>query len=280
MENRFKPTAALPQVFWIWALWRDQGGIPSKRPLAVSLYIKKHGRIPAEWWVRYAIHKGIKPPPPPPPPPQPVPSGYSQQPDAHFYRYAAICAENPWTLANTPTKYGAWLTVDPAYAVDRGLVDRLRAQRLVGCWGNPAQLPAATFYDFADRMSIPRHLIMGQAETAYEFDKSVDMGVRCVIGNLSSLRDDQLQMVKSNKMLFIQEDYWNVMPWLQLDFRGTTPVSMCHGIYPGQSDSPTYGRYLPPNAYIAAGRWLTGDGFYHANGPASAGHPEDLQQLP
>jgi len=183
-------------------------------------------------------------------------------------------------IVNIPVKYTAWLTVDPAYAVERRIVDGLREKRMVGCWGNPAQLGPEHFFRFADQMSIPHNMIMGQAETAYEFDLSVQMGLRSVVGNLSALNLGQLELVRTGKILFLQEDYWNVQPWLQQDFRGVTPVCMVHGIYPGQSDSPTYGRYLSPQDYINAGRWLTYDGFYHANGPASANHPEDLQQLP
>ncbi|HMD81352.1 MAG TPA: hypothetical protein VKE92_08605, partial [Anaerolineales bacterium] len=132
------------------------------------MYIQKYGRIPPAWWVRYLIHKGYKPPPPPPPPP--VPSGYSNASDAHFYRYPAFCAEAPWMIVNIPVKYTAWLTVDPAYAVERRIVDGLREKRMVGCWGNPAQLGPEHFFRFADQMSIPHNMIMGQAETAYEFD--------------------------------------------------------------------------------------------------------------
>ena len=275
----FIPATALPQVFWDWTLWRDKGGIPSQRPLSVTKYIRTHpGGIPAAWWVRYRIHRGYKPPTPPP---IPVPvAGYSNASDAHLYRYAAICAEAPWMIASIPNKYSAWLTVDPAYDQPRRIADSLREKRLVGCWGNPAQLPPGRFYEFADKMGIPHNMIMGQAETSYEFQLSQEMGLRVVVGNLSALTAAQLEVVRQGNMLFIQEDYWNVMPWLQQDFRNVTPVSMCHGIYPGQSDSPTYGSYKSPNDYIMAGRWHDWDGFYHANGPASAGHPEDLQQLP
>ncbi len=279
MRDLFRPAESLPQVFWIWARWRDQGGVPSKRPLAVTRYIQKYGRIPQSWWLRYLIHKGYKPPTPPPVPPV-NPGGYSTVADAYLYRYPMFCAEEPWSIVSIPAKYTAWLTVDPAYDVPRRVVDGLRATRNVGCWGNPAQISVTRFYEFADQMSIPRYMIMGQAETSYEFQLSYEIGLRSVVGNLSALNDTQLGLVRDGKILFIQEDYWNVQPWLKIDFRGVAPVCMAHGIYPGDHDSPTYGSYKSPQDYINAGRWYPWDGAYYNNGPAAAGRPEDLQQLP
>lgn len=40
--------------FWAWVAWEDGGAPPAKRPANVP------AKIPAAWWVRYAIHKGIK----------------------------------------------------------------------------------------------------------------------------------------------------------------------------------------------------------------------------
>jgi len=274
--------AAMPQAFWSWAKWKDAGS-KGWLPADVRRYYLAHHitKAPLTWQARYAIHKGYKPPPPPPPGPiDPPQAGYSTNPLAAIFRYAGICAEEPMQMANTPPKYGAWLTVDPAYAQSRWIADKLRETRTVGVWGNPLEIGRDRFFEYADQMGVPHDHIMGQAETAGQFERSWEYGLKCVIGNLSSLTGDQLARVKSGEMLFIQEDYWNVMPWLQVNFYNVQPVSMCHGIYPGQVDSPTYGRYLDPNGYINAGRWLRWDGFYHANGPASAGRPQDIAQLP
>lgn len=281
-----KPARAMPQIFWDWAQWRDQRrkrDVPM--PKNVAAYFRSHGlkSAPASWKARYAIHAGIKAPRPPvvkPLPDNHVPS----HPKTLNFMYPLVVAESPEVALGrgVPDMYTFWLTADPAYRHNYPgyIIDQIKREgHKIGAWCNPAQITVSELRTFARDMGIPDDMLMGQFETEHEFDMSWEGGLIAGMGNISPLRPDQKDKIRNHQFIAVVEDYWNVMPWMQLNFEGLPVACTLKGIYPGQVDSPTYGRYLNPNSYRNAGRWVQGDGAYHANGPASAGHPEDINQL-
>ncbi len=281
-----RPARAMPQVFWDWVQWRDRRrkkDVPM--PKTVVDYFHKHGlsKAPATWKARYLVHLGIKAPKPPvvvPLPDTHVPS----HPLMPQFLYPLVVAESPEVTLNrgVPARYTFWLTADPAYRHNYTgpVIDAIKREgHNTGAWCNPAQIAISELRTFARDFGINPTMLMGQFETEHEFDCSWEGGLIAGMGNISALRPDQKRKIRDFEFIAVVEDYWNVMPWMNLNFEGLPVACTLKGIYPGQVDSPTYGRYLSPDSYRSAGRWYEGDGAYHANGPASAGHPDDIRQL-
>lgn len=257
----------LPAWFWGWAAWVDHGRPPGQRPPSAP------ARVPAWAWARYAAHKK-RPPAPAPSPPSPPPHGRFQ-----IYERPILCAEEPLTVINTPPSYPVWLSADPAYrAGAAAAVQAFRQQqRPIGAWCNPTEVSPSALRDFARDFGIDDRMLMGQAESELEFTTSLAAGLPVVVGNLSALSDVSRAAVADHRIGFVQEDYWNVMPWLVPNWYGLPVICSCAGLYYGEGP---YGRYVPRHDYEATDRWLNGrDGFYHAAGPQEASHPEDYLGL-
>jgi len=96
----------------------------------------------------------------------------------------------------------------------------------------------------------------GQAESASQFDVAIGAlrAPVAIIGNLSSVRSDQLARVAAGERLFVNELYRNVQPWLQPDWRGANAGvgGNCAAVYASQSEGAVY---TPISAYRALGLW-------------------------
>lgn len=270
-----------PPEFWIWAGWVDRGR-KWPRPVQVTKWISAHGPVPKVWYLRYYVHKGLKPPvfhPPPVPVPPPVPPA---TPLVEIYKKAVVCAQDPLSAMTIPSDYTFWLTADPKYDPGQNVVTTLKSKFKVGAWCNPVQISQEIFLAFCKKYDIHPEMRMGQSETANEFDASVSWGLKVTVGQLASLRSDQKKKIANHEVFHLEEDYWNVMPWMVPDFQGLPVVATVKGVYDGKSDSPTYGRYLGPQDYISVNRWYNGDGFYHAAGPMTNDPPrlDDYSKFP
>jgi hypothetical protein len=256
--------------FWAWVAWCDQGHYLPHRPPSAPR------KIPAWAKARYLIHVGAKPTPTPPPTPVPVPPPPPSHDQFERFKRAIIAAQNPETALGTAHNMPIFLTADPAYAgfATADFLARARAQgRGLGVWCNPSQVSVGHLREFARGLGIPETMLMGQGETADEFDITLDAKLPSAVGNLSALRQDQRDRINADECAWLQEDYWNVQPWLQPNWMNTKVVCVEPGLYFGEGP---YGRYQPVPDFIATGRISIGrDGFYHASGPHDAGHDSD-----
>lgn len=282
-----KPARTMPQVFWDWAQWRDRLRKNPKLPMpkSVKSYYLTHNlsQAPPSWRARYAIHKGFRPPPPPVAKPLPQTKDL-KHPLTGWFLYPVFCAESPELALGhgIPRHYTFWLSADPEYDKYNtpGTIQQIKAAgHEIGVWGNPSQIPAQRIVEKAKEYATDPRRAMGQFETSAEFDATINGNLFAGVGNLSALAEQQRDLIRNHKFIALVEDYWNVMPWMNLDFMNLPVVCTVKGVYNGKGDSPTYGRYLSPNDYKQAGRWSDGDGIYYGNGPIGAGRPDDLRQL-
>lgn len=226
----------MPPVFWIWAAWRDKGGIPANRPKGLP------DRIPASWWARYLIHKGLKPKPPNVAPAQ----------------YILFADAQPELALQAPSKYGVALSADKAFR-DPRLADtiaalRFKGHRVIG-W---CDCDVAKGTSAADGLAFVQEYgldyFIGQAESPEQFDEAFGHGAHVIVGNLTALRGDQVAKIDQHQILWIQEDFWNE-GWALL--RDSRVAAVMHGVYPTSIWNPTIAQYL------SAGRWKPGDGLFH-----------------
>jgi hypothetical protein len=196
--------------------------------------------------------------PPQPLPPRPPPAGKSYSGIRHV---AVMAQDTDGVILSVGPGMVAAFTADPAYddwASSGRVQAHVSAGHVIAAWCNPSQVSVQRLRDFGARIGA-RHLI-GQCETAGEFDDSMAGGLTTQVGNLSSLRDDQLEVIRSRADVHIaNEDYWNVQPWLVPNWRGL-PVTSCPAVY-GGSETPSH-RYWPLREYEAAGRLVPGAWVY------------------
>jgi hypothetical protein len=250
--------------FDVWMQWKDRGS-PKPRPVALWR------RVPDwAWVVRRELLKA-RPKSPPAPPAPAVPPAPPLPPSAAQYQHGIYLGQNAEYVRLAPAKYKAIFTADPAYdsQATASLGAALRAEgREVQVWFVPTEVSLARAQEVARRVGAS--LIIGQAESAEQFDASWNCGLRGVIGNLAALREDQLAKVRSGEMAFVHEHYWNCQPGLQLDDKNLPVVSHCIAVY---SDADCQRRSVAE--YIAAGRFHPGDSCY---GPGMVA--DDYRALP
>jgi len=195
-------------------------------------------------------------------PPQPPPG--STTPDPHAYNglkcVAVMAQETDGPILKAPRGTVAAFTADPAYA-GWASSDRVQAHVNAGhpiaAWCNPSQISVGHLREFGKQIGA-QHLI-GQCETAGEFDDSVANGLTTMVGNLSSLRDDQFAQIESGAVHVVDEDYWNVQPWRVPNLHNL-PCTTCPAVYGppySSAENPAH-HYRPMREYEAAGRLAPG----------------------
>lgn len=140
-----------------------------------------------------------------PPPPTPPPSSALAP-----YHSILFMAQNPGDALGVPSYYRVAFTADPAYDgyATRAVADQLRnAGHGIYVWYVPTEVSASRAGEVAAR--IGASLIIGQCETADQFDASIGRGLKGMVGNLSALRPNQLSRVASGEFVVVVEDYWN-----------------------------------------------------------------------
>lgn len=190
-------------------------------------------------------------------PPTPTPPPSTNVPDPRA-QYVVFCAQEPNTALRAKPHYTIAFSADMAYR--DGVAPVIAAARNQGhkvagwcdCRPAPNGTPAAAGIAFVKEFGLD--FFIGQAEQAAEFDDAMSVGAKVVIGNLTSLRGDQIETIRTKNIGFIQEDYWNE-GWA----RATSPViaAYCAGIYPALWN-PTI------KDYQNASRWRAGDGVYYS----------------
>ena len=114
--------------------------------------------------------------------------------------------------------------------------------------------------------------MIGQAESILQFEQSKTDGRSAVIGNLSSMGNNQLNTISSGQMKFITEQYFNIQPSLVRDDRNVPVESACVAVYDGSSEQdrgwkPSIKWYLD-NGHMVPGDCvytpgMTPDDYYH-----------------
>lgn len=212
-----KMPKAIPAWFWLWAHWRDLGAPKGKRPASAPKV------IPPWAWVRYLVHKGYKfADIGQPAPPKPTARTFGKAVLFHagdeegwlrapywYIRALSSDRNQDWTakrridlLRNAQVQWVAsWCDCRPGEGTDaRVAIFDARVHGLVGWYG--------------------------QAESAAEFDHALERGREnglmplAIIGNITVLRPDQLELVRNRDVTFIVEAYYNVWPWFKADYRG------------------------------------------------------------
>lgn len=259
----------IPAWFWLWAHWRDTGGLPDRRPKSAPAL------IPAWAWVRYLIHKGYKwasrIPPPPPAPPTTKPPHKAVL--FHAGDVMAWLGAPSWYWRALSADRGQeWLTAE-LVAAARGV-----SGAFVTAWCDcrPSGGTDAS-YAIAAVRKFGLEGWHGQAESAAEFDHALQRGHElglmplAIIGNLGALRPDQLALVAAGDVKFIVETYYNVQPGLQVDWKGANAGigGNCVAMY----ESSTEGAARVPLATMRAdGRFNRGNDSIYTPGS----QPEDV----
>lgn len=209
----------------------------------------------------YFVRKAVKPKPKPPAPPVH---------DVAHALYVVFCAQEPQTAMAAPAHYAMAVSADHAYRYptdDRPDLDlhqivadaKHAGHRVPGwcdCRPAPDGTPAAVGAAFVQEYGLD--YFIGQCETAEQFDDAMTVGATVVVGDITHLRQDQVDLVVAGKVLLIQEDYWNE-GWQ----RAVHPAIAAYaaGVYP-TAVWPDPGPTII--SYKQVGRWREGDGVYHA----------------
>ncbi len=174
--------------------------------------------------------------------------------------YVLFAAQEPLQALHAPAKYTVALSADLAYrdesvAAIKPLHD---AGHTVAGWcdcrsdGGTSALEGIQFVR-ENRLAY----FIGQAESPAEFDNAMSVEAPVVVGNITALRQDQIDQIARGDTALIQEDYW-CEGWGRAQHPAIT--AWCAGIYP----TPLWA-YPEPTivTYRGAGRWADGDGLYH-----------------
>lgn len=151
-----------------------------------------------------------------PPPPPAVDNSLAQS--------WLILAENPEYALESPRYYRLAVTADQAYRhfFTAPFLNAARAQgRTVYSWSDCDQTPPATAIEMARANNLDGWL--GQGETAEQFDNAYAAGAKVAVVNLSVLRQDQLALILTRKVLAVVELYRNCQPWQKPDWRNVNP---------------------------------------------------------
>lgn len=257
-----------------WNAWKDVG-FARPRPPDVWKRVPKWDGVFSPWDLRKAILDKRPTTPQPSPLPTPPPPPVAHKP----FQYVLFMGQSLLEALPAQAHYKVAATADPAYDsfANRADADKLReAGHEIYVWYVPTQVSRARAEEIAQRLGTS--VIIGQCESAAEFDVSLAHGCKAMVGNVHSLREDQRAKIRSGAVVLVQEDYWNVQPWSQRDYDGVIPAGACIAVYDGHSEHPDtvpvdWKRTVKD--YIAAGRLFPGDGLY---GPGAS--PADFRAMP
>ncbi len=253
--------------FWIWAAWVDKGR-PGRLPWAVAQYYLARGitKAPATWVARYAIHKGIV---------QPI---QNVLPAKGRAQYVLFAASDPLQGLGAKSKYAIAMSADPGFA-NVATPEVVSALRFKGhrvyswCDCRPSGgTPAQAAIDMKARLKLDEWV--GQSENPPEATEAWGHHAEIIVGQLAALNDAQKKDIADGKVLWIEEDFWNAMPWNKPNYQNLPVAASCKGVYDATSENPPYGRSLQWEDYVAAGRVTPGDGLF------SVEHVQNWSALP
>jgi hypothetical protein len=210
-----------------WANWRLAGSPKGKRPASAP----KH--IPDWAWDRYKKEYALLHPKPPPVPFDPTAP----------YRSVLFLAGSMLDVLQAPTSYKAAVTADPTYD-QHASADQSAQLRAAGyqvyVWYVPTEVSKQRAEEVANRLSASR--IIGQAESTAQYAASKADGLKAVVGNITSLNGEQLAEVAAAQMIFVNETYYNVQPWLKPDWRNANDgiAGNCLAVYGSTSEGAKY----------------------------------------
>lgn len=205
-----------------WAKWRDQGSKKGERPAAAPKVIPKWA------WDRYRAEVKARNAPASPLTP---------------YQSVLFLAQPLTDALQAPKSYKAAVTADPAYD-QYARADHAQMVRDAGLdvyvWYVSTEVPKARALEVAQRLGATK--IIGQAETAAQYDAAKADGLKAVVGNLSALTDVQLAEVAAAEMIMVNETYYNVQPWLKPDWRNANAgvAGNCLAVYASAREGAVY----------------------------------------
>jgi hypothetical protein len=248
-----------------WNDWKDKpAGTP--RPIGVWKTVP-----PWDGWTPWDLRKEIlkhRPAPTPPkiiqPPTPPIPPIPAW---AAWWQRCLYAGMNP-LLGMSWRGCKVLFTADPSYdsAATKASADQLRsAGHDIGVWYVPTQVSLDRAVEVARRLGVPLEHISGQAETLPEFWQSWENGHKHVCGNLSDTYLDAAaaDLIRTGKMAYTNEFYWNQDKDRKPNNRNLPVVSMLIACYDGHSDSSSANAWEPSaQDYKDAGYWWNGMGLY------------------
>jgi hypothetical protein len=164
-----------------------------------------------------------------------VPGPVAVTPDSS-YANVIFLAENAMYARGAPAHYKMAFSADPAYddqATRQNAHDFQDMGHGIYVWFVPTEVSMQRAREVAYRIGATQ--IIGQAETLAQFWASWYCGVRAVVGNLDAIMGDPdaIELVRSGRMAFINECYWNTNRGLNTTFTNyNLPVpSICIGLY-------------------------------------------------
>lgn len=152
--------------------------------------------------------------PGPPPPPPPPASGID------IARSVIFLGQNPIDALSSPHYYKLACTADLAYRSwyeDPAFLSGARAQgRRLFSWGDCHTTFPPEIKQMAANFGFEGWY--GECESAAAFDVAYSAGAKAMVGNLSSLRPDQISLVAQAKVFISNELYRNCTPGQQADW--------------------------------------------------------------
>lgn len=251
----------MPQEFWSWAKWKDQGS-QGWLPPDVRRYFLARGwsKAPATWKARYLIHRGAEP--------FPKPDGWVMG-QRCIYMSGGVTDQFCQWFAGLGNKHTVLFSADAnlkdtAYHVTDAQIAICRSGGgKVASWCDSSQTP----YYQAELMAAQRNLDFpsGQAETCDQWRQSMDRHAPLVIGEPSSLREqgclgDAINRTVNREVRFIGE---MLHPQRDYSAQGVPISSVCvyvdmdegHGGYQPLSDFAVINAaYLPTLSVYTGGR--------------------------
>jgi hypothetical protein len=219
----------MPPEFWIWAAWKDKGGIGSL-PKEVARWYNRRKLIkaPPAWQIRYALHQGRKNLIHPPAP-------------KNIYNYVAFTGWDPATAFRLPTRYTVALSADPAYRgkITKELVAGLRERGYpVVSWADCNKTHAKAAKALMAEFQLDGWI--GQMEVVSEAYQCLDEGAKVVVGNANEIADKDpqlfskiIELVAGKQLIFSQECYWGdgSQAPSEMSARGVNVITLCLGVY-------------------------------------------------
>ena len=164
-----------------------------------------------------------------------------------------------------------------ALSADRAFIEKSRAAapiliahgRTVYSWADCEATSALEARVLAHNAGL--HGWIGQAENPVQAANAWGWGCKIVVGQLAALNDAQKDDIRDGKVLWIEEHFWNKMPWVKRDYQNLPVASGCLGIF--NETGATFRSWLD---YRAAGRVVPGDGCFRLEDLSD----EDIRALP
>jgi hypothetical protein len=215
-----------------------------------------------------ALEASAKIAPPRPKPPQPIPTDLGDVQRCLFLTNdisRAMETTNRLLIATADMTYRNYYTNNFIAAA----INQNRFRVWCDCHTTMPEMA----YAWLDQLGLPHDHFYGECESAPAFDVAYRAGSRKMVGNLSSLTDGQITVIRGGIVHVTNETYFNVNPNYPVDWRNANAGvgSNCMAVYESSTEHANYyslaqqhsdGKYNPANDCVYVAGFQTQDWAY------------------